>query len=425
MLVELKVGNFMSFKEETVFSMERSSVDKTTLPENFVAVGKTNILKSAVIFGPNASGKTNLVQALLFLKWLVKNSRSFERGQKIKYFPFKLDREYRENIPISFYIKFIMDNNYYEYSIHLKRMNENNSEYSFTIPFEKLVKNGDRIYERKTKNFTFSEKNKPSENIQNISKIILENTLLLSTYGSNEIPELKKPFKWFDDNLIVEYNDFFDKRLLIQYFFKNDTFKDDLISLMNSSDLGEIGNFEVIEKDVKMDFPENIPEILKDSILFNAKYIIKTYHSDNMKQMIEFDFDMEESKGTQKYLFLYGYIFDMIINDRTIVMDEIENSLHPILLKLLFQMVHKKGNKAQLISTSHSFSLLQFVNNEDEEIFRRDQIWFARKKKDKSTQLYSLINIGGIRKDLRIFKAYFDGRLEAFPDVRLMDHDQG
>ena len=91
MLIELNIKNFMSFKEQTIFSMERSSVDKDKLINNFTEINKLNILKSSIILGPNASGKSNLLLALNFIQWLVKNSRTFEKKQKIKYFPFKLN----------------------------------------------------------------------------------------------------------------------------------------------------------------------------------------------------------------------------------------------------------------------------------------------------------------------------------------------
>ena len=107
MLIEYKIKNFLSFKEETIFSMESSTADKDTLSNNFVTIDKLKILKSSIILGSNASGKTNLLLALDFIKWLVKNSRNFERKQDIKYLPFKLNSEYRNKKPIYFQIKFM------------------------------------------------------------------------------------------------------------------------------------------------------------------------------------------------------------------------------------------------------------------------------------------------------------------------------
>ncbi len=419
MLLELKIENFMSFKDETIFSMERSNVDKSTLNNNVISFKDMNILKSSIILGPNASGKTNLIQALHFIKWIVINSRSFDREQKIKYFPFKLDPDYRMKKPISFRIRFVNNDNVYDYHIQIKKIEKKGSEYYFKILKEELKINSDMIFSRDRKDFDFPDHKIISESIKNISKMLIDNSLLLSAYASNDIPELKEAYDWFDKKLEISLEGGITKRHLIERFFDNGTFKKYLKNKMMISDLGNISNLDIIENEMKFDFPENMDQKVRELVTFDNKYRILTYHNDIDKEDIEFDFEMEESKGTQKYIFLIGQIYDMIREDKVFIIDELENSLHPELVKLVFQLVHGSDSRAQLIATTHSYSLLQYVNNESGEIFRRDQVWFARKRPNMSTQLYSLINIGGIRKDLRIFKAYFDGRLEAFPDIRM------
>ena len=422
MLVELAIRNFMSFKEETIFSMERSNIDKDTLKDNFISEGNLNILKSAIILGPNASGKTNLIQALHFMKWMVKRSRNFDRKQKIKIFPFKLDPDFREGTPISFKVKFLVNKNIFDYSMELEKTENSETEYNFVICTESLSKNDEKIFYRNRKEFEFNAKS--SRNLRTISEVILDNSLLLSAYGSNEAPELEEPYRWFDEKLIVTFDDQLERKYLIENYFRSNDFKEYLHKNLISSDLGEITRFEIEEKEIGLKIPEKIPEEIRELILNDRKYLFKSFHKDTENDIIEFDFEMEESKGTQKFILLMGYIFDMIRNDRILVMDELENSLHPELMRMIFHLVNKKNSRAQIISTSHSYSLLQYVNNRDEEIFRRDQIWFTRKKQDMSSQLYSLINIGGIRKDLRIFKAYFDGRLEALPNIKLIENAQ-
>ncbi len=419
MLLELKIENFMSFKDETIFSMERSNVDKSTLKNNVISFKDMNILKSSIILGPNASGKTNLIQALHFIKWMVINSRSFDREQKIKYFPFKLDPDYRMEKPISFKIRFVNNDNVYDYHIQMKKIEKKGSEYYFKILKEDLKKNSDMIFSRDRKDFDFPDPKSISENIKTISKMLIENSLLLSAYASNDIPELKEAYDWFDKKLEISLEGGITKRNLIERFFDDRTFKKYLKNKMMISDLGNISNLDIIEKEMNFDFPENMDQKVRELVTFENKYRIVTYHNDIDNEEIEFDFEMEESKGTQKYIFLIGQIYDMIREDKVFIIDELENSLHPELVKLVFQLVHGSDSRAQLIATTHSYSLLQYVNDESGEIFRRDQVWFARKRPNMSTQLYSLINIGGIRKDLRIFKAYFDGRLEAFPDIRM------
>ena len=416
MLIELKVKNFMSFKEETIFSMERSSIDKDKLINNFTKINELNIPKSSIILGANASGKSNLLLALDFIKWLLKSSRTFEKKQKIKYFPFKLDSNYREEKPISFQIKFISNNNIYAYDISLRKNIKKTSEYGFKIISEKLEKNNVLIYNRREKNkFEFNPS--VSDETRITSTILYENALLLSTSAIKKTEKsLEEAYQWFDEILEVNMGGLLSKEATIDNYNKNPKFKTYLMNYLKKADLGNITDLKIKKR--KFTFPKDLPEDIIQEFLKENKYIIETYHLDEKKENIKFDFDMEESNGTKKFTYLLGYIYNLINQNKVLIIDELENGLHPELLKLIFQIIHKTDCKAQLISTTHSYSLLQYVNSDNDEVFRRDQIWFARKKKDMSTQLYSLVNIGGIRKDLRIWKAYFEGRLEAFPNIK-------
>ena len=418
MLIELNIKNFMSFKEQTIFSMERSSVDKDKLINNFTEINKLNILKSSIILGPNASGKSNLLLALNFIQWLVKNSRTFEKKQKIKYFPFKLNSEYREKKPLSFQIKFLLNDNIYAYSISLCKNTKKTSEYGFKIISEKLEKNNILIYNRTEKNMFDFNDDEISNETKTISTILLENALLLSTSATNKTDKsLEEAYRWFDELLEVNAEGLITKEATIDNYNKNPAFKTYLMDYLKKADLGNINGLEIKKR--KFRFPKDIPKDIKQQILKENEYFIETYHLDNKKENINFDFDMEESNGTKKFTYMMGYIYNLINQNKVLLIDELENGLHPELVKMIFQIIHKTDCKAQLISTTHSYALLQYVNSKDDEIFRRDQIWFARKKKNMSTQLYSLVNIGGIRTDLRIFKAYFEGRLEALPNINV------
>lgn len=421
MLIKFSISNFMSFKDKMTFSMERSNVDKETLEENYFTHNKTNLLKSAIILGPNASGKTNLIQALEYMRFLVLESRKFERDVSIKYFPFKLNKEYRANRPICLNLKFNNNDNIFTYDIKIKIIDKEKSQYHFVIDEETLTKNNKIIYNRISENkFPDNTNKNMSKKLKSSSELLLRNSLLLSSYGSNDLPELKDAYEWFENVLRIYGRNKINKRDTIHYFLNDNKFKSYLMKSLQNADLGNISNFDVIEENIQMAFPADMSESLKERILFDNKFQFKTYHTDDDKNNIEFDFVMEESNGTQKYVLLMGIIYDMMKNNKVIVFDELENSLHPEILKKIFHMLHRSDTNAQMIVSTHSYSLLQYVNDIDEEVFRRDQIWFTRKRNDMSTQLYSLINIGGIRKDLRIFKAYFDGRLEALPDVKLM-----
>lgn len=414
MIIELKVKNFLSFKEEVVFSLLKSSVDNTTLKNNYIKTKDIQILKSSVIFGPNASGKSNLLQTIHFLKFLILNSREFDKKKDVKYLPFKLDSKYRTELPIEISLKYLINKNIYEYNVSICKNKGVDKNYCFVINFESLIKNNKEIFRR--------DKTKVSSKIKHLNKSLLEfqtnkNALFLSKSEVLGFDELAEAYSWFKEKLVIDLES--DKEYGLGYTIKklkDNKFKDFVLNYLSSADFGNISDIKIIERDIKL--PDDIDEKLKEMILEKEKYKIITRHKDEKGKLIDFDFEIEESHGNIKYLGLLGPIYDMIENEKTFVVDELDKSLHPEILKLIFDIIHKTNKNTQIISATHSFPLLMYVNNSEDEIFRRDQIWFTRKKKDQSTELYSLINIGGIRKDLRIFKAYFDGRLDAFPNVK-------
>ncbi len=413
MIIELKVKNFLSFKEEVVFSLLRSSIDINTLNKNFIKNGNLNILKSAVIFGPNASGKSNLLQTMDFLKFLVLKSREFDKKKDVKYLPFKLNSKYREELPIEISIKYLINKNIYDYYINIYKNKEIDKNYSFIINSEILKKNDEIIFNRGLNKIISKDKN--------LNKSLIEvqtnkNTLFLSKSEVLGFDTLAEAYSWFNEKLVIdlESQNHFGLRYTVEKL-KSKKFKQFVLKYMNLADFGNIKDIIIKEQEIKL--PEDIDKELKKFILEKEKYKIITQHLDEKKKLIDFDFEIEESQGNIKYLSLLGPIYDMLENQKVFLVDELDKSLHPEILKLIFNIIHDSNSNSQIISTTHSFPLLMYVNNSEDEIFRRDQVWFTRKNKDEATELYSLINIGGIRKDLRIFKAYFDGRLDAFPNI--------
>jgi AAA15 family ATPase/GTPase len=414
MIIELKVENFLSFKEEVVFSLLKCKTDDN-LKSNYIKFKSLNILKSSVIFGPNASGKSNLLQTLHFLKFLVSESRKFDKKKEVKYLPFKLNSKYREELPIKINLKYLINKNIYDYKISICKNKKIDKNYSFIISSEVLTKNNETLFER--------NESKVISNNENMNKTLVKlqtnkNALFLSTSETLGFDDLAEAYSWFRDKLVIDLDS--NKEFGLSYTSKrikeDPKFKTFVLKYLNKGDFGKICNIKISER--KFEFPDNMDKELQEIILNQNKYQIETFHKDDKDKEIPFDFNIEESQGNIKYLGLLGPIYDMLETDKVFIVDELDKSLHPEILKLIFTMIHESQSKSQIISSTHSFPLLMYVNNSDAEIFRRDQIWFTRKNKDQATELYSLINIGGIRTDLRIFKAYFDGRLDAFPNIK-------
>lgn len=428
MLLNLEVENFKSFKEKQVFSMEANLKDET-LKENYFNFNEDNILRSSIIFGANASGKTNLIKSLDYLRFLVLTSKTFGEKKNIPKEYFKLDEDCFTNKPFSIKVEFIENKKKYIYEVSLRHTDEKD-KYKFIILKENLFENGDYVFKRDEKkgievNSKFIKKG--DEIIKELAKKINKNNLFLSNLSTKEFSGINNDaFNWFNDRLVLQSGS--TNGLGMDYtknqLEENPKFKEFLLKHIKLADLGKIDNLG-IEEELSQDHKnfikmiekqENIPEDVKKQIIRSQLLKLKTYHKDQKGKTVSFDFEKDESDGTQNFIGLLGPIYDVITNNKVFFVDELEESLHPNLLKYIFEIVQNSKTSSQIVSTSHSYPLLLYVNSNDE-IFRRDQIWFTNRKKDCSTEIYSLVNIGGIRKDLRIFKAYFEGRFEAFPDI--------
>ncbi|MCK5449563.1 AAA family ATPase [Candidatus Pacearchaeota archaeon] len=429
MLLNLEIENFKSFKEKQIFSMEANLKDET-LKENYFSFNGNNILKSSIIFGANASGKTNLIKSLGYLKSLVITSKTFDEKQDISREYFKLDEDYFNNKPFSIKVEFIENKKKYIYEVSLKHIDKKEG-YKFIILKENLFENGDYIFKRSEKEgININDKfiSEGDEVIKELAKKINKNNLFLSNLSTKEFSGISNDaFNWFSDRLVIQSGSINGLRMdyTKNQIEINSKFKEFLFKHIKLTDLGNIENLSVEEESpqnhhdfIKMiEKQDSIPNDVKKQIIKNQLLKLKTYHKNKEGKKIKFDFNNEESDGTKKFIGLLGPIYDIITNNKVFFVDELEESLHPNLLKYIFEIVQNSKSTSQIVSTSHSYPLLLYVNSNDE-IFRRDQIWFTNRKKDCSTELYSLVNVGGIRKDLRIFKAYFEGRFEAFPDIK-------
>jgi AAA15 family ATPase/GTPase len=420
MLIEFSIENFLSFKNEVEFSMVANKDE--TLKNNLYNLKDYRLKKSVAIFGPNGTGKTNLITAIALVKFLVTDSKDFEKDKKFMEFPFKLSSKFGDNKPIKFRIKFSKNKNIYDYQINIST--KKRGEYKFIIEKEKLLKNNIIQYDfseidRTDSQYEKSLKKEIEERVSQKNK----NKLVLSFIREKNFDKFDEVYSWFNDNLEVFVDGIKTGMIDIEKELESKQMSDDVLKVLNSSSFNNISKLEVLKE--KRDSKKLIERLRKEDI-FSEKILekfqkedfsrsVKVYHKNDLNKEIDFSLRGEESSGTNRFIELLVYIFKAKKDNKVLIVDEIEQNLHPVLLKKLYEQINLSKAKVQLIATTHAYPLLLYVNDEEQEIFRRDQIYFTRLLKDQSTQFYSLINIGGIRKDLKIFKAYFDGRLEAFP----------
>lgn len=419
MILEFTVKNFLSIKDEVTLSMvasKDSSFEDNLLPYEDGKKIK-NALKTIVIYGANASGKTNVLRALQFFSWLINNSHEMQQGRKIPRDAFKLDNEYK-NEPSEFQIIFIHNNIKYLYGFSVTE-DEVIDEYLYYYP------NGRQslIFERERDNYKFTIDVERQSELKN--KFHSKNKLFIAIESLWEYEKAKIPFEWLNNYLQVLINhdrleaytgssmhDNEKINLLVKKYIKSaDVGIDDIdVNMRKSDDIINSDVFKLLSEDAK----SNLLKEVQDANIIDIKMIHKA--KDKNGNIISYKFDLdEESDGTQKFFGLLGPWIDALLNGYTIIIDELDIRLHTLLVKKLMEMfldpdVNKKN--AQLIFTTHDTNLL------DSDLLRRDQIWFTEKKDDKSTDLYSLYDFGGVRKNISIEKGYLQGKYGAIPVLK-------
>ncbi len=414
MLIEFSIENFRSIKDEVTLSLLASS-DKS-LQNNLIktdVLKKEKLLRSVVIYGANASGKSNVLSAFDFLSELILQSHRNQKGDKILFTPFKLEKKYLSK-PTKFRIVFIKDEINYVYGVsftHEKIIDE----YLYYYPKNhKAI-----IFERKNTNDYKFTIDKTNQNF--LSEKTPENVLYLSRSSNLEYEKTNEAFEWFKDGLRTITTPF-DNLSIMPYtadLLKEENSKSVILKSLYDADMGidDIGITMIkISDELPIDIPEKLKGILgkiKDIIIEeepNAESIkIHTLHKN-----VRFDFS-EESEGTQRYFSLIGPLINAIGNGGTLIVDELDIKLHHNLTESLIKVfnnpeVNKKN--AQLIFATHNTNLL------DQKLFRRDQIWFTEKNPDDgSTDLYSLIEYKP-RKDKDITKGYLAGRYGGLPLIK-------
>lgn len=415
MLIEFRVENFLSIQDEQVLSMVASS-DNTFLTSHTNNDKKLKLLKSSVLYGANASGKSNTIKALAIMKKIVISSANGQRGDKLPITPFLLGNE--DNKPTKFEIIFIQNNIKYQYGYIL---NSEKILEEWLLVFgesNRAQKWFERIYNEKEEKYNYSFGTKFLGSKQLLAERTRDNALFLSLAIQLNNEQLKPVFDFFLKYIRVTCTDSWnDGQEVTIDILRQD--KQKIIPYLKRADL-DIEDIVVEETELNKTnlMQENIPQEIKQMMQINLekgirlkKTDIKTIHTNQQGKQILFDMLELESQGTRKFFELIGPWVEALEQGYTIVVDELNTHLHPLMTKFLVNLFHNENlNKtnAQLIFTTHDTSIL------NQEIFRRDQIWFCEKQ-NKATKLYPLSDFK-VRKDkTNLENDYLLGRFGALP----------
>lgn len=409
MLIKFNFKNFKSFRNQNCIDMEATSIKEHEY--NTVLMNDKRYLKIAAIYGANASGKTNALEAFEYMrKKLLQNvDADLYHLSEDDYYNFCFDQKAREE-PIVLEVTISAKNKkIYRYGFEIKR-NIIASEWLDVIDKEDIP-----IFERNKSVVAFNESYQ--DKVTKTRYDVDSKSLFLSLYRKieKENDDFKNVYNWFLNSYYLDLgNPNFEnriRRLISGKILDNDESQKRLVKFIKAFDLG-IDDIKFEVKDTK-----NINNIIEQ------KVDIKAIHKDESGKKIELPFYLE-SKGTLKMFYLYSFIVDALGFGNTLFIDELDAELHPLLTRYIIKLFHDKDiNKgdSQLIYTTHD------TTNLNKETFRRDEICFTDKNKYGVSELYSLadykIDNNKVRNDATYNKDYLTGRYGAIPIFKDFDLD--
>jgi uncharacterized protein len=426
MLIEFSVGNYRSFKEKVIFSMVAANLvsqDKNLDTNNVFAVDKElSLVKSAAIYGANASGKSNLAKALQFMKWfMVNSSKETQSTEAIGVEKFRLSTE-TDDQPSFFEIVFLLDGQQHRYGFTADR-EKVWSEWLYYVPKTRETK----LFDRQADKFDIAKVYK-ADGIAAKTRI---NALFLSVSAQFNVEKSEKILNWITYcNLVSGLNDENLLKDTIKYLFRVDIYGE-AIKLIKRMDL-DISGVEIMKLDFNSDEkPEHIPydiwketrEAMNQNFLTNPPSgAIQTIHkkfNSNKEQVSSEMFSLlrEESEGTQKIFALVSLLIATLNNGTVLIIDEFDARLHPLMSRSIVELFNSNEtnpHNAQLIFMTHDTNLLS------NKIFRRDQIWFTEKDRYGATTLYSLAEYK-VRNDASFESDYIKGKYGAIPYIQVAE----
>jgi len=414
MLVELKVSNFLSICSEQVFSLVAGPGQE--LEENTISVDRNlRLVRTAAIYGANASGKSNLLSAIAFLKRFVLFSADLQQpGKKIPFESFAFDNTSHRK-PTEIEITFIKDGIRYQYGFIITR-EKIIEEWLLAYPANHPQEWFSRQYDEKNDCYKWKFSNFLKGKKHQIGNLTRNNVLFLSNSVKLNNKQLTVVFDWFQNDLLlidspsievtpIGTTEYIEK---LKDKINSPIEKERIVDFLKVADPSIIDVIVESRKIAQVNFPDDFPEIAKKQLIGHHFLKITFRHTGGFSLTLE-----KESEGTQKLFVLVSSWLDALDQGRILIIDEIDNSLHPLLVKFLIKLICDPKinmNNAQLIFSTHDTSLL------DKDILRRDQIWFVEKDKKNSTQIYPLLDFSP-RKEEAIGKGYLQGRYGALPYI--------
>ena len=406
MIISFTVRNYKSIKDETtlhlgVDNLDGVHVNNIAYPDN---ENKIPVLRTAGIWGPNASGKSNLLDALDALRDFVATSHRNELDQTIdEYRPFKLDPAF-VNAPVYFELDFIGRNQeHYIYSIEILK----NCVVSECLEFYASAKPSILFKREKVSGKLEIKFGSKLSGVKSIACLDNQGYLSVAANEQNSSTQIKDVFRFIreDIHIISPESQFFSPSIL-----EREDYLESLSALLSCADTG-ISNVKAKEENIDPDkLPATMPEELKKAIMNDFKWQPWFLHNNTN---IEFSGN-DESAGTMRLYHIAPMIIFGLDASDTWIFDEIDCKLHPKIIELIIRLFHDtsvNGKNPQLVFSCHNTALMS------SDLFRREQIWLTQKDSHGITELTCLDEYNQVRASTNFEKWYRDGRFDAIPEI--------
>ena len=427
MLIEFTVSNYRSISAPVTFSAVASAAATkqpgiTFETQNSLA---PEVLTSAVVFGPNASGKSSLFKAVeFFIKFVCNSARKRSQGEEIKFPQNKVSPDCKDAVT-TMEMVFSHDGEVFQYGFSLT-----NQRVVDEWLFARTSKRGSktrtiftRAYDEDSESYEWAlnEGQLPGER-ESWKAATRDNALFFSTAVQLNSKSLTKPYNWIHHGIhVIGANQRITKDFTAMSL-QNKQYRAKVVEFIQALDL-PIEGFRIEEKQAVL--PESAKKVLSEKILSELaksvedekEYRVFSKHRNSNGEIVELTLE-EESDGTQAIFGMAGPIIDVLEDGDTLLIDELSNSLHPLALKGLVGVFHDKKqnpNGAQLIFTSHETSIIS------KSFMHKDQIWFIHRPDGQHSELTPLSDFK-VREVEAFQRAYLGGKFGAIPNVRRMQN---
>lgn len=426
MLLEFEIKNWKSFKDENYITALSTREEQHGQRRARLEKFSMNILPTLGIFGGNASGKSNFIDAIDFIRNLVVNYSSIQSFIPVE--KYLLDEKTLAE-PASFYLQMLIDENIYHFSLSLDKNK---------IISEKLeVENSSRkvtLYTRDEEKITLGDKYKADERLSFIAKGTRTNRLFLSNTIDQQAKDFENIYNWFEKLLI-----FSPEGIFVQKDFNLDEYIDILNNFLPILDTG-IEKVKLKKRDLRtIDLPQELKDqVLRDfqpgvsatQVLYYLGRLVFVFEKNNQGEieaselitkhktssgLRDFNLHME-SMGTLRAIELIPIFFGLTKNSTVVIIDEIDKSLHTEMTRGLIEYFldhYEKESRSQLIFTSHDTNLLS------QEIFRRDELWIVERNKYNESKIFSIGDFKDVKKNHNLESLYLQGRLGGRPRINI------